>query len=97
MIGGPGKIICIDETATCNGLIGASNECNNDKKKTQWIISGVEEGNSTRLFLHLIRDRTIDTIYESLVQHIETGTIIRTDGYPSYAEAVRKLGLNIKL
>lgn len=92
-IGGVNIRIQVDETAIYDGLIisNPSKEFDN-KENVQWIIGGVEEENFSNFFLHLIPDRRSETILEIFKKYVNPGSIIVTDGYPSYPAAVRQFG-----
>ena len=82
--------MCIDKTA-----FGEITEVKNDAslqntKKTQWLVGGIEENNRQRIFVQLVPDRKIETLYNVLCDNVFPGSIIRTDGYPSYPEAVKR-------
>jgi hypothetical protein len=88
-IWGTGVRVQIDETAICNGLV-VSNPSNryDNIPEIQWIVGGVVEGNCRQFFLELVPNRKWDTILEVFNECILPGTIIVTDGYPSYPRAV---------
>jgi transposase-like protein len=50
------------------------------------------EGNCRQFFLELVPNRKWDTILEVFNECILQGTIIFTDGYPSYPRAVETFG-----
>jgi ISXO2-like transposase domain len=88
-IGGPGIRIQVDETAICNGLvINNSSSSYDDLKGIQWIVGGVVEGDSRKFFVELVRNRKHETILGVFKRFINPGSIIVTDGYPSYPRAV---------
>lgn len=92
-IGGENTIVQIDETAICRGKI-ITNPSNtlDETKGIQWIVGGVVEGNPSEVFLTLVPDRKINTIYNIFNQFLIKNSIIRTDGYPSYPTAVAMFG-----
>lgn len=92
-IGGENIVVQIDETAICRGKI-ITNPSNtlDDMKGIQWIVGGVVEGKPSEVFLTLVPNRKINTIYDIFNQFLIKKTIIRTDGYPSYPSAVEMFG-----
>ncbi|KAG0425750.1 hypothetical protein DMUE_6014 [Dictyocoela muelleri] len=92
-IGGNGIAVQIDETAICRGRIIQNPSSTLDETPgIQWLIGGVEVSESKKIFLEIIPNRTISTIHEVFQRHLNEGTIIITDGYPSYPSAVREFG-----
>lgn len=58
----------------------------------QWIIGGVLNTDSSSFFLALVPNRKWETILDVFVKYVNLGTIIATDGYPSYPRAVSQFG-----
>lgn len=93
MIGGVGVEVQIDETAICNGaIITNPSSAYDNTPNTQWLIGGIENNESQSFFLELVENRKSSTILELLKRRVKEGTIIVTDGYPSYPSAVRLFG-----
>ncbi|KAG0425998.1 hypothetical protein DMUE_6001 [Dictyocoela muelleri] len=90
-IGGPGIRVQIDETAICRGKIitNPSNTLDGERNnEIQWLIGGIEETDEKRIFLMIIPNREITTFYNVLLKHVNIGSIVITDGHPSYPSAV---------
>lgn len=92
-IGGPNSVVVIDETAICDGIIITNPSSALDfTPGIQWILGGVVEGRPNEVFLALVPNRRASTILGVFNQFVESGSIIRTDGYPSYPRAVSDFG-----
>jgi transposase-like protein len=92
-IGGEGVEVQFDETAICNGLIiDNPSSVDDDIPGIQWILGGVEKDNFRNFVLKIIPNRKKETIFEFFKQYVRPGSIIVTDGYPSYPWAVRQFG-----
>jgi transposase-like protein len=91
-IGGPGRIVCVDETHITHKKKSRSGFRGRTTKGHQTIvITGIElngewhERKETgRSFLVIIRDHTGETFRTVLEKHIHEGSIVWTDGHPSY-------------
>jgi hypothetical protein len=91
-IGGPGRIVCVDETHITRKKKSRSGFRGRATKGHQTIvIAGIElngewhERKETgRSFLVIIRDHTGETFRTVLEKHIHEGSIVWTDGHPSY-------------
>ncbi|KAG0442089.1 hypothetical protein DMUE_0546, partial [Dictyocoela muelleri] len=83
----------IDETAICRGQIITNPSSTNDNTPIiQWLIGGIEDTDERRFFLEIILNRSIETISNALRNNLHEGTVIITDGYPSYPNAVTQFG-----
>ena len=92
-IGGEGIGVQFDETAICNGeLIPNPSSTLDNKPYIQWLVGGVEEGNCRNFVLKLVPNRKVPTILDVFEEHVVPGSIIVTDGYPSYPRAVTEFG-----
>lgn len=91
-IGGPGFSFQVDETA-CNrkALIRNSTTLQTEVRWTKWVIGIIcEQTGQSRLAV--LPDRTVGSFYDFFERHIKTGSLIKSDSYPSYQEAVRRAG-----
>lgn len=87
-LGGVGKCVQIDETACCRRrLIYSPTSEEAYIRDTVWVI-GVYCEDSKRIRLEVLPDRTISTFKNFISRTVKCGTIIKTDGYPSYPNAV---------
>ncbi|EEQ81727.1 hypothetical protein NCER_101727 [Vairimorpha ceranae BRL01] len=92
-IGGEGIGVQFDETAICNGeLIPNPSSTIDNKPNIQWLVGGVEEGNCKNFVLKLVPNRKVPTILDMFKEHVAPGSIIVTDGYPSYPRTVIEFG-----
>ena len=92
-MGGEGIGVQFDETAICNGeLIPNPSSTLDNKPYIQWLVGGVEEGNCRNFVLKLVPNRKVPTILDMFEEYVVPGSIIVTDGYPSYPKAVTEFG-----
>lgn len=92
-IGGPGVMVQIDETAICRGrIILNPSSYYDDDPETQWLVGGIEDNGTKRIFLCLVEDRTIESLYDCFCRYLLPGTIIVTDGWASYPRAAAMFG-----
>lgn len=92
-IGGEGIEVQLDETAICNGrIITDPSNTLDETAGVQWIVGGVEKNNSRKLFLVLVPNRRQETLFDVFKKFIKPGSLLVTDGYPSYPGAVREFG-----
>jgi hypothetical protein len=97
-IGGVEKIIQLDETAVCRGrIISNPSSTSDDNPYTQWLLGGIEESDEKRFFICLIPDRKKATLLECFKKYILNGSVLRSDGYPSYPSAVGEFGSRHKV
>ena len=91
-IGGEGIKVQFSETAICNGeLISNPSSTPDNKPNVQWLMGDIE-GNCKNFVLKLVPKRKVPTILDVIEEHVVPGSIIVTDGYPSYPRAVVKFG-----
>lgn len=87
-IGGVGMTVQIDETACCRRRI-ISNPTSEAPyiRGTKWVVGAIcEETGDVKL--EVLEDRTIDSLHNFILNNIEPGTTIKSDGYPSYPSAI---------
>lgn len=88
-IGGNGHVFQVDETAVCRrGIITNPTSLEEEVRDTVWIVGMIEE-NSNHLILEVLPDRRIQTFTSFFTRHLLPGSVIKSDGYPSYPQAVR--------
>ena len=92
-IGGPGKIVCIDESHLTKAKRNKGGFQGRRTVGHKTIMMGGVELNGSwsgrkqtgRAFLVVIRDQTALTFQEVIEKHVAPGTTIWTDGASSYA------------
>ena len=89
-IGGPASVFQIDETA-CNRRRLITNPTSMDPyvRGTVWLIGLVPE-TTGEIRLKVLANRHAETIYDFINENLIEGSIIKTDGYPSYPPAVQR-------
>ena len=86
---GEGIGMQFDETAIYNGeLIPDPSSTLDNKPSVQWLVGGVEEGNCRNFVIKLVPDIKVPTILDMFEEYVVPGSIIVTDGYPSYLRVV---------
>lgn len=92
-IGGSNIEVQLDETAICNGkIISDPSNLNDNLEGIQWIFGGIANDCSGNLFLKLVPNRKHQTLTSVLNDFVQPGSLIVTDGYPSYVQAIRNFG-----
>lgn len=92
-IGGPTYAVQMDETAICNGqLIINPSSTLDENDKIQWLVGGIDNANPKRFFIEIVENRKIETMTNIMKSKIIQGTVIISDGYPSYPTAVKNFG-----
>lgn len=76
-IGGPGKIVEIDESKF------GRRKYNKGRRDGVWVFRGVEHG-SNKLFLLTVPDRTKETLTHTITTWIEPGSTIYSDCWRAY-------------
>ncbi|KAG0433955.1 hypothetical protein DMUE_5355 [Dictyocoela muelleri] len=92
LLGGDNISIPVDETACCirRTIFNPKSEAANIMD-TIWVIGLIcEQTSEVRMKFH--PDRRVPSIMQFLRENVLQGTTIKTDGYPSYPEAVRIMG-----
>jgi len=78
MLGGPGKIVEIDEAK-----IGKRKYNRGRTLRGQWVFGGYER-DSGRIFIIPVEDRTAETLLKEIRNHIAPGSIIYSDCWKAY-------------
>ena len=78
LLGGPGKIVEVDEAA-----FGKRKFNRGKVRKTIWVIGGVERSQGG-VFLEVVPDRTSATLQQVISKWVEPGTTIITDEWKGY-------------
>ena len=79
-IGGPGKVVEIDESVFCKTKYNRGR-----RREHQWVFGGVERGNSKKCFFVLVQDRSRHTLIPIIQQYIAPGTTIVSDEWRAYS------------
>ncbi|KRH92137.1 putative transposable element, partial [Pseudoloma neurophilia] len=91
-IGGPGKVVELDETViTRRGVIrvpSTFDDENTVRTDLTWLFGGIERGEPDRFFLIVVQNRRSETLKQHIEANINEGTKIVTDGYSSYPSAI---------
>ena len=94
-IGRPGVRVQVDETVLVRGrLIRNPSSTHDDIPNSVWLLGGIEETDEERIFLKIVPNRGVETLTEVLFNEVESGSILITDGYPSYPQAATNCNFN---
>ncbi|KAG0419986.1 hypothetical protein EQH57_0337 [Dictyocoela roeselum] len=97
-IGGENIIVQVDETAICQGrIIENPSSGLDDIPGIRWLVGGVEDTTNKFCFLELVPNRLAPTLNGVLKRNVKEGSIIVSDGYPSYSSAVSSFGAEHKI
>lgn len=88
MLGGKNSVQ-IDETLVSKGKYETCpSNLSDDIKGGTWLV-GIIEANTGNMIIEIVPNRKIETLTALIQKHVFIGTLIITDGYPSYPAAVR--------
>jgi len=97
-IGGPNVEVEVDETVICrSGLIRSPSLADDNIINTLWLLGGIEKNNQRNFFIKIIQNRQTEHLTEVLSQYLKPGTILSTDGYPSYIKTALNLGMEHRI
>ncbi|KAG0420676.1 hypothetical protein EQH57_0055 [Dictyocoela roeselum] len=97
-IGGVNIIVQVDETAICQGrIIENPSSVHDEIPGIQWLVGGVEDTTNKFCFLELVPNRLAPTLTGVFERNVREGSIIVSDGYPSYPSAIRIFGSEHKI
>jgi transposase-like protein len=86
MIGGPGKIVEIDESKFAKRKYNRGHRVGRDKS---WVVGGIDP--EKNWFAVVVQDRTKDTLLNIIEAYVHPGSIIHTDCWKAY-EGIEDLG-----
>lgn len=93
LLGGPNCVIEVDETVLSRrGVIRNPTSHDVINQDTVWILGCVDRNNGN-FFIKRILNRQINTITETLEGVVSVGSILFSDGYPSYPRVAENLSL----
>jgi len=92
LVGGPNVIVEVDESVICRrGVIKCPTSIDDNTRDTVWIVGGIENTGERNFFVKRVSDRKINTLTHLLENEMAVGSILTTDGYPSYPEVANRL------
>ncbi|WUR04702.1 DDE-TNP-IS1595 domain-containing protein [Vairimorpha necatrix] len=98
IIGGPGKIVQVDESVICRRCkIRYPTSSDDSIPDVVWILGMVEADNPTNFYITRVENRTVECLTEALKSKIGIGSILHSDGHPSYPGLARNLCLEHKV
>lgn len=80
VIGGPGKVIEIDETVVTKRKYHRGQL----RAEEQWFFGGVERGSADKCFLVPVERRNAQTLLPIIARHVLQGSTIVSDGWAAY-------------
>ncbi|KCZ79559.1 hypothetical protein H312_03052, partial [Anncaliia algerae PRA339] len=97
-LGGPEISVQCDETAICNKLIISNlSKTDDERPDIQWILGIIEETSEKKCILLPVPNRKAETIAGVFLKHVKRGSILKTDGYPTYPKAASLSKLTHKI
>uniref|UniRef100_A0A6G3MFQ8 Putative transposase-like protein HI-13281 (Trinotate prediction) n=1 Tax=Henneguya salminicola TaxID=69463 RepID=A0A6G3MFQ8_HENSL len=78
-IGGPGKIVEIDENLLFKAKYNVGRRLGSG-----WVFGGIQRNDKSKIFMVLVTDRTSETLIPLIKEHIEPGTTIISDKWRAY-------------
>lgn len=91
-IGGENAVFQVDETAVCRRRLVRNPSSELDEiRDTVWLIGIINENNFSEIRLEVLPNRRIDTLTDFFQRNINPGSIIKSDGYPSYPQSVANI------
>ncbi|KAG0434470.1 hypothetical protein DMUE_5170 [Dictyocoela muelleri] len=98
LLGGPGRIVEVDESVICRkGVIRNPTSTDDDKPETTIILGGIDNTDARNFFVKRIKKREIDTLTGAMNRLIGVGSCLHTDGHPSYPGVALNLSLQHKV
>ncbi|KAG0436814.1 hypothetical protein DMUE_4038 [Dictyocoela muelleri] len=98
LLGGLDVIVEADETAICRrGIIRNPSNTADEVADTVWILGVIDNTPLRNFYLQRVDDRRSNTITQVLLGKIYVASVLHTDGYPSYPEVARNLGVRHKV
>ena len=92
MLGGPGVIVELDETVLCRRrVIRIPTNEDDEIANTVWIIGGIDRTDARNFFIQVIPNRQIGHMLAAVRHRIAPGSILVTDGHPSYPAVASEL------
>lgn len=92
LLGGPNVVVEADETVLSRrGIIRSPTSTDDNQRETVWIVGLVDLTNSKNFFLQRVPNRTINTLTRTFEGVISIGSLLHTDGYPTYPSVAENL------
>lgn len=94
IVGGENIIVQCDESVICRrGLIRTPTSTDDAFKDTVWILGCIDNTPERNFCVKKIANRRSETIIDALNGVVSSGSILHTDGYPSYPAVAHGLNL----
>lgn len=98
LVGGIGVTVEIDETVISRrGTISNPTSTSDNVPDTAWIIGAIDNTPARNFLLLRVLNRQVTTLTNALDGKIGVGSILHSDGYPSYPSVASNLGLNHRI
>ncbi len=93
-LGGQRIRVQLDETVISRGVkIRSPTSADDEIRNTTWLFGGIDENFKSKFFLKVVPNRKAATLEEVIKEYVLPGSILVTDGYPSYPIAARNLNM----
>lgn len=94
-IGGPGITVHLDETVLSRrGIIRNPTSTEDDRRDTVWILGGIDTTDQKNFFITRVINRRVETMRPIIEEKVRVGSVLNTDGYPSYPQIAADLSLS---
>ena len=91
-LGGLGVVVEADETVLSRrGVIRSPTSTSDTTADTIWIVGAIDSTPSKNFFLKRVENRRVDSLTNCLDGVIRVGSLLYTEGYPSYPRLLRIL------
>lgn len=94
VLGGIGVTVEIDETVLSRrGIIRSPTSTSDQTADTVWIGGAIDNTPQRNFFLIRLANRRVDTLTAAFMGKILIGSVLHSDGYPSYPQTAENLAL----
>ncbi|WUR02938.1 DDE-TNP-IS1595 domain-containing protein [Vairimorpha necatrix] len=95
IIGGPGQVVQVDESVICRrGKIRSPTSSDDFIRDTVWILGIIDAQNPSNFYITRVENRTIECLTAALEGRICVGSVLHSDGHPSYPGVAENLCLS---
>jgi hypothetical protein len=94
-LGRNGVRVQLDESVISRlGKIRSPTSTDDNVSQTIWLFGGIDESNKKKFFMKIVPNRQAITLKNVVEQFVHPGSILVTDGYPSYPVVACSLNMS---